>query len=102
MTMRRAQRKNEILDEISELCDELQQLNVSSDVKGAKKLVGKVVVITVGNGYIGRKAIVTGPRGPSKKPMYWNLRLLDDGSHIYKCKTSFFVLDQQESEKTAA
>ena len=70
--MRNQQRKEEILDAIHELCDELQQLDVeSSDVKGAKKLVGKVVVITVGEGYTGRRAIVTGPRGKSKKPMYW-------------------------------
>jgi hypothetical protein len=97
--MRNQQRKEEILDAIHELCDELQQLDVeSSDVKGAKKLVGKVVVITVGEGYTGRRAIVTGPRGKSKKPMYWYLRLLDDGSLIYKCKTSFFVLERLDGD----
>jgi hypothetical protein len=95
--MRNKRRKQEILNAITELCAELQQLSVDSDVKGADKLVGKVVIITVGGGYIGRKAIVTGPRGNSRRPMYWYLRLLDDGSLVYKCRTSFFILEEQNN-----
>jgi len=68
--MRNERRKQEILNAITELCAELQQLSVDSDVKGANKLVGKVVIITVGGGYIGRKAIVTELRRIARRPMH--------------------------------
>lgn len=94
--MQNRQRKKQLVDEISKLCNELTELQVDSDVKGAKKLVGRTVIVLVGQGYRGRKAIVTGPRGSSKQPMYWNLRMLDDGENIYKCKSSFVVMDSPQ------
>jgi hypothetical protein len=103
-------RQDEILQEMDKLVQELKELRLQEkkkqkkgaspcpsfykDVKGAKSLVGKEVLITVDrNDLKGKIAVVLSPRGKSKKPLYWNLRLVEDGREFYKCRTSFKVID---------
>ena len=92
-------RKREILSEIDELCKELREVSLEIGCcPEAKRLVGKTVLIKRGVKYAGKKAVVIGPRGSSNSPLYWWIRLLDDGKQVYKQETSLIILED-ESKK---
>ena len=57
------------------------------------KMVGRRIRITLeGDALYGQEAVITGPRGDSKKPMYWWFRLDSTGEKKYKARTSFKLL----------
>ena len=55
------------------------------------KLVGRRVIITRNDEYGGKIATVKGPKGKSKKPLYWELKL-EDSSVIWKTRDHFRLL----------
>ena len=56
------------------------------------KMVGRKIRITLKDDPLyGTEAVITGPRGKSKKPMYWWFRTTT-GIAAYKAKTSFELL----------
>ena len=62
-----------------------------------RKMIGRRVLITVdGDALYGKEAIILKPRGKSKHPMYWWLKLLSEPyGDIYKARTSFKLLPMQ-------
>jgi len=63
-----------------------------------KKMVGRRIRITLeGDTLFGQEAVITGPRGDSKKPMYWWFRLTSTGEKKYKARTSFKLLPRQDA-----
>ena len=55
------------------------------------KLVGRRVIITRSDQYGGQIATVQGPKGKSKKPLYWELKL-ENSSVIWKTRDHFRLL----------
>ena len=55
------------------------------------KLVGRRVIITRTDQYGGQIATVQGPKGKSKNPLYWELKL-EDSSVIWKTRDHFRLL----------
>ena len=62
------------------------------------KLVGRRVIITRSDQYGGKIATVEGPRGKSKKPLYWKLKL-EDSSVIWKTRDHFRLLPASSESK---
>jgi len=65
-----------------------------------RKMIGRRILITKKNDPLfGMEAIITGPRGQSKKPMYWWFQTTTTGVKQYKARTSFKLLpDDQDQE----
>ena len=64
-----------------------------------KKMVGRRIRITLeGDPLYGKEAVITGPRGESKKPMYWWFRVVSTGEKQYKARTSFELLKQDDAK----
>ena len=64
-----------------------------------RKMVGRRIVITKKDDPLfGMEAVITGPRGKSKKPMYWWFRTTT-GIAAYKAKTSFKLLPIVEEQE---
>ena len=64
-----------------------------------KKMVGRRIRITLeGDALYGQEAIITGPRGDSKKPMYWWFRVVTTGEKRFKARTSFELLPRQQDD----
>ena len=61
------------------------------------KLVGRRVIITRSDQYGGQIATVQGPKGKSKKPLYWELKL-ENSSVIWKTRDHFRLLPVSTSE----
>jgi len=58
-----------------------------------KKMIGRRIRITLENDPLyGQEATITGPRGSSKKHMYWWFNLSSTGEQKYKARTSFKLL----------
>ena len=58
-----------------------------------KKMVGRSIRITLeGDPLCGQEAVITGPRGNSKKPMYWWFEVKLTGERRYKARTSFELM----------
>jgi len=89
--------------EINKLNNLLQdKLKIEHDAKEEeyklllKKMVGRRIRITLeGDPLYGQEAVITGPRGDSKKPMYWWFELKLTGEKRYKARTSFELLPRQ-------
>ena len=65
-----------------------------------KKMVGRRVRITLeGDPLYGQEAVITGPRGESKKPMYWWFTVCSTGERRFKARTSFELLPKQDDAK---
>ena len=66
-----------------------------------RKMVGRRIVITKKDDPLcGMEAVITGPRGKSKKPMYWWFRTTT-GIEAYKAKTSFKLLPLESTSEEA-
>jgi len=62
-----------------------------------RKMVGRKIRITLKDDPLdGMEAVITGPRGKSKKPMYWWF-ITTTGIKAYKAKTSFKLLPLEEA-----
>jgi len=100
------QRKNprdmtadELMKEINKLNSLLQdKLKIERDTEEEeyqallKRMIGRRIRITLqGDPLYGMEAVITGPRGKSKRPMYWWFRTTT-GIAAYKAKTSFELL----------
>lgn len=90
--------KDEILTDIEKLCEELAtRMVVDENIRQRSRrnnqcrrhrYTGDRVIITVYGAYRGQQGTVTGPKGPSDSPTYYNI-LLDNGIEIYKAPTSW-------------
>jgi len=109
------QRKNprgmsaeELMKEINKLNSLLQdKLKIERDSEEEeyqallRKMVGRRIVITKKDDPLcGMEAVITGPRGKSKKPMYWWFRTTT-GIEAYKARTSFKLLPLESSSEEA-
>ena len=66
-----------------------------------RKMVGRRIIITKKDDPLhGMEAVITGPRGKSKKPMCWWFRTTT-GIKAYKAKTSFKLLPLEASSESA-
>jgi len=66
-----------------------------------RKMVGRRIRITLKDDPLyGMEAVITGPRGKSKKPMHWWFRTTT-GIEAYKAKTSFKLLPLESSSEEA-
>jgi len=64
-----------------------------------RRMVGRRIIITKKDDPLhGMEAVITGPRGKSKKPMYWWFRTTT-GIEAYKAKTSFKLLPIDEEQE---
>ena len=61
------------------------------------KLVGRRVIITRSDQYGGKIATMEGPKGKSKKPLYWKLKL-ENSSVIWKTRDHFRLLSVSTSK----
>jgi len=91
---------DELMREINKLNSLLQdKLKIERDTEEEeyqlllRKMTGRRIRITLeGDPLYGKEAVITGPRGDSKKPMYWWFRLTATGEKKYKARTSFELL----------
>jgi len=66
-----------------------------------KRMIGRRIRITLqGDPLYGMEAVITGPRGKSKKPMCWWFRTTT-GIEAYKAKTSFKLLPLESTSEEA-
>jgi len=64
-----------------------------------RKMVGRKIRITLKDDPLyGMEAVITGPRGKSKKPLYWWFRTTTR-IEAYKAKTSFKLLPIDKEEE---
>ena len=64
-----------------------------------KRMIGRRIRITLeGDALYGKEAVITGPRGESKKPMYWWFTVCSTGEHRFKARTSFELLPRQQDD----
>jgi len=62
-----------------------------------RRMIGRRILITKKNDPLfGMEAIITGPRGQSKKPMYWWFQTTT-GLKQYKARTSFKLLPDDQA-----
>ena len=95
---------DELMKEINKLNSLLQdKLKIERDTEEEeyqallRKMVGRRIRITrEGDTLYGQEAVITGPRGDSKKPMYWWFLLTSTGEKKYKARTSFKLLSVDE------
>jgi len=100
---------DELMKEINKLNSLLQdKLKIERDTEEEecqlllKKMVGRRIRITLeGDPLYGQEAVITGPRGDSKNPMYWWF-LLSSGEKKYKARTSFKLLPRQDASDADA
>ena len=102
---------DELMKEINKLNSLLQdKLKIERDTEEEEyqallsKMVGRRIRITLdGDALYGQEAVITGPRGDSKSPMYWWFRLDSTGEKKYKARTSFKLLprDMDASSESA-
>jgi len=65
-----------------------------------KKMVGRRIWITLeGDPLCGQEAVITGPRGDSRKPMHWWFLLTSTGEKKHKARTSFKLLPIDEEQE---
>jgi len=96
--------KEDILTDIECLCEELATRMVLDQKNGLGTsryttrnqcrrhlYTGDRVRITIYGAYQGQEGTVTGPRGTSDSPTYYNITL-DNGTEIYKTPTSWCKL----------
>jgi len=96
---------DELMKEINKLNSLLQdKLKIERDTEEEEyqallqKMVGTRIRITLeGDPLHGQEAVITGPRGDSKRPMYWWFRLDSAGEKKYKARTSFKLLPRQDA-----
>jgi len=101
---------DELMKEINKLNSLLQdKLKIERDTEEEeyqallRKMVGRSIRITLeGDPLFGQEAVITGPRGDSKSPMYWWFRLDSTGEKKYKARTSFKLLPQQDASSEEA
>jgi len=97
---------DELMKEINKLNSLLQdKLKIERDTEEEeyqtllRKMVGRRIRITLKDDPLcGMEAVITGPRGKSKKPMHWWFRTTT-GIEAYKAKTSFKLLPIDEDEE---
>jgi len=97
---------DELMKEINKLNSLLQdKLKIERDTEEEeyqallKRMIGRRMRITLKDDPLyGMEAVITGPRGKSKKPMYWWFRTTT-GIEAYKAKTSFKLLPIDEEEE---
>jgi len=66
-----------------------------------RRMIGRRIRITLKDDPLyGMEAVITGPRGKSKKPMCWWFRTTT-GIEAYKAKTSFKLLPLESSSEEA-
>jgi len=100
---------DELMREINKLNSLLQdKLKTERDTEEEeyqlllKKLVGRRIRITLKDDPLcGMEAVITGPRGKSKKPMYWWF-LTTIGIEAYKARSSFKLLPVDDSTEPLA
>ena len=86
--------------EIAELQEQVDQGEAKYQAL-LRKMVGRRIVVTKKNDPLyGMEAVITGPRGKSKKPMYWWFRTTT-GIEAYKAKTSFKLLPIDDGNQEA-
>jgi len=98
---------DELMKEINKLNSLLQdKLKIERDTEEEefqallRKMVGRRIRITLeGDPLFGQEAVITGPRGDSKSPMYWWFRLDSTGEKKYKARTSFKLLPRAANEE---
>jgi len=84
--------------EIAELQEQVDQGEAKYQAL-LKRMIGRRIRITLKDDPLyGMEAVITGPRGKSKKPMYWWFRTTT-GIEAYKAKTSFKLLPIDEEEE---
>ena len=99
---KRPRSSKEVKEELDELTKEFEAaLKFESTAKAKEedeayralldKLVGRRVIITRSDQYGGQIATVQGPKGKSKNPLYWELKL-EDSSVIWKTRDHFRLL----------
>ena len=101
---------DELMKEINKLNSLLQdKLKIERDTEEEEcqalltKMVGRRIRITLeGDALYGQEAVITGPRGDSKSPMYWWFRLDSTGEKKYKARTSFKLLPRQDASDAYA
>jgi len=101
---------DELMKEINKLNSLLQdKLKIERDTEEEeyqallRKMVGRRIRITLeGDPLFGQEAVITGPRGDSKSPMYWWFRLDSTGEKKYKARTSFKLLPRQDASSEEA
>jgi len=101
---------DELMKEINKLNSLLQdKLKIERDTEEEeyqallKRMVGRRIRITLeGDSLYGQEAVITGPRGDSKKPMYWWFLLTSTGEKKYKARTSFKLLPRQDDSSEEA
>jgi len=99
----------ELMKEINKLNSLLQdKLKIKRDTEEEeyqvllRKMVGRRIRITLeGDPLHGQEAVITGPRGDSKNPMYWWF-LLSSGEKKCKARTSFKLLPRQDASSEEA
>jgi len=86
--------------EIAELQEQVDQGEAKYQAL-LKRMIGRRIRITLKDDPLyGMEAVITGPRGKSKKPMYWWFRTTT-GIEAYKAKTSFKLLPLESSSESA-
>jgi len=98
---------DELMREINKLNSLLQdKLRIEHDTEEREyqslleRMIGRRIRITLeGNPLYGQEAVITGPHGDSKKPMYWWF-LLSSGEKKYKARTSFKLLPRQDDSSS--
>jgi len=86
--------------EIAELQEQVDQGEAKYQAL-LKRMIGRRIRITLqGDPLYGMEAVITGPRGKSKKPMYWWFRTTT-GIEAYKAKTSFKLLPLESTSEEA-
>jgi len=101
---------DELMREINKLNSLLQdKLKIERDTEEEEyqallqEMVGRRIRITLeGDALYGQEAVITGPRGDSKSPMYWWFRLDTTGEKKYKARTSFKLLPRQDASSEEA
>jgi len=99
---------DELMKEINKLNSLLQdKLKIERDTEEATyqallcKMVGRKIRITLKDDPLyGMEAVITGPRGKSKHPMYWWFQTTT-GIEAYKAKTSFKLLPVVDATEQA-
>jgi len=95
---------DELMKEINKLNSLLQdKLKIERDQALLQKMIGRRIRITLeGDPLHGQEAVITGPRGDSKSPMYWWFRLDSTGERKYKARTSFKLLPRQDASDASS
>jgi len=87
--------------EIAELQEQVDQGEAKYQ-SVLKRMIGRKIRITLKDDPLyGMESVITGPRGKSKKPMYWWFRTTT-GIEAYKAKTSFKLLPLEPSTSEEA